>query len=65
MDLSESNGRLAITFLTMAIICFAIAYLTSTEPSSIGATRLIEIMVGFGILFSALFAWVVHSAINR
>jgi hypothetical protein len=52
--LAQTKEKAMGTLLFAVLICFSIAYLTSLEPSSIGATELIEVMAFWGVMFLIL-----------
>ena len=55
---------MADAFAVAALICFAIAFLTSTHLAYGGAKQLIEIMVIFGAGFSIGFAYIMYGVVK-
>ena len=54
------KSRVADALAIAALICFAIAYLTSTQSTYGGAKELIEITVIFGAGFLVGFAYIMY-----
>lgn len=62
--MSIGKGKVADALAIGALICFAIAYLTSTQPTYAGAKELIEIMVIFGVGFLVGFTYTMYGVIK-
>jgi hypothetical protein len=53
--------RVGVLFFAAALGCFAIAYVTSRQPQSLGNEELIDSMLAFGVVFFAMLVFVMQS----